>query len=151
MAEPSRPRVDEHGHLVTPQPERLGGRCVEDLCDALHLEEVVARSQRAELVGAALAGAVGHRPRVRVREAALRLGVLDVAGTSDAVLGQQDARSADEHSIQRVVGESQRAAMAGPDGNASRDLVHQALRAVAQLGGAPAGGRAVDVVAHAAR
>jgi hypothetical protein len=49
--------MDQHGHLVIVQAERLRGLSVENLSDSLDLEEVIAAAERAELVCPALARA----------------------------------------------------------------------------------------------
>ena len=57
---------------------------VEDAVDDLHFEEVVARAERAALVGAALDGAVADAVGVGAVEPAAGLGVLEVALRSPA-------------------------------------------------------------------
>ena len=75
-------------------PNAVGARRVDDLGDALHLDEVVARAERPELVGAARPGALGDRGRVGARPGSRRDSVsLDVLGGADAVFGSEDARA----------------------------------------------------------
>src|SRR4030095_15741704 len=72
MAEAARARVDHHGDDALGQAERARPRLVHGL-DGLDFEEVVARSERAELPLAALAGVSRHARWRRARPAALRL------------------------------------------------------------------------------
>src|SRR3954463_816474 len=74
VAEPARARVDEPVHLALAQAEARGRVAVDQLLDALDLDEVVARADGPELAGAALAGARGDLRRVGAVEAALGLG-----------------------------------------------------------------------------
>src|SRR6202007_884664 len=50
MAEPPRAGVDEDRNLVLEQPEGRGASAIKDLSDALNLEEMIAGSERTELI-----------------------------------------------------------------------------------------------------
>ena len=57
MPEPARAGTDQDGHLIMGQTEHLVRPVIEQLRDALQLEEMVARAERPELIGAADPGA----------------------------------------------------------------------------------------------
>ena len=61
------------------RPIRRGGLVVEDGIDDLHFEKMIARAERAALIGAAHDGAIADRVRLGAVEAAVGLGVFDVA------------------------------------------------------------------------
>ena len=79
VAEAARAGVDHDGDAARLQPEQAGGRGIVDLLHRLHLDEVVARAQRAQLGGAALAGPGAEGARRVERQAAARLDELQVA------------------------------------------------------------------------
>jgi hypothetical protein len=135
MAEAPRAGVDQHRHLVLAQAERLGRSRIEDPRHALHLEEVVARPERAELISAAQPGALRHRRRLGAGEAPFGFGVLDVLRGADAVLGQQDPRTLHQHPVKRRALQLQRPAVARADRHPPGDLVHERLGPPAQLRG----------------
>ena len=147
--------MDQHRELVLAQPERLGRDRVEHPRDALELDEVVAGPQRAELVGPARPRSLGHRGGIRSRQAALRLGALDVLRDADAVLGDEDRRALHQHAIERRTREPQRPAVAGAHRHTARDLVHERLAPSAELGRDQRQDEqpdaAVDVIADASR
>jgi hypothetical protein len=58
VSQTPRTGVDHDAELSGPQPERLGHRPVVDLVHRLHLEEVVAGSEAADLAEPALHGAL---------------------------------------------------------------------------------------------
>lgn len=62
--------MNEDRDLVLEQAERLGASTIMNLVDALNLEEMIARSQRAELIAPALVRAFRHRVRARYRQRA---------------------------------------------------------------------------------
>ena len=78
MTETSRSGVHEHRDLARLEPVCIGSGGVEDLVDALHLDEVVAGAHRPELSRAALPSALRYRGRVLAFEPPLRLRALDV-------------------------------------------------------------------------
>ena len=67
VAEAARARVDHHHHLAGRDPEGGGRLAVEDLVDHLHLEEMVAGAQAADLRQAALQGLPADRVGVGAR------------------------------------------------------------------------------------
>ena len=68
VAQPARAGVDHHAdHVLAPGPSPAAALVVEHLVDDLHLEEVVARAERAALVGAALERPVADAVRARRR------------------------------------------------------------------------------------
>ena len=72
--------VDLEHHLARLEPEGEGRLRIEDLGHLVQLQEVVARAEGAELVGAALAGPLAHRLRVGAREPPSLLAPLGVVG-----------------------------------------------------------------------
>ena len=137
------------------EPERLGGLLVEHRVDALQLDEVVARADRPELTGAPLAGPLGDGGGVGARQAATRLGGLQVVVRADAVLIDERARALRQQPVERRGLEPQAAAPAGARRDPAGDLVHERLATVAELVGLQAEREqphaAVDVVADPAR
>src|SRR5207249_3483026 len=86
MPEAARARVDHEGHVPRGEAEPLRGPRVVDLVHDLHLEEVVARAEGAELPPAALARAERHAIGIGAVEPALRLDVDEVRGVAVARL-----------------------------------------------------------------
>ena len=82
VAQAARAGVDHDADHVLFEAHDRGGVLVEDVIDDLHFEEVVARAERAALLRAALDGVVADRVRVGAVEAAVGLGVVDVARAS---------------------------------------------------------------------
>src|SRR5919109_4869932 len=73
VAEAARARVDQDCDLTVVQPQSFRRHAVVDTVDPLHLEEVVSRSERPELVRPALARPLRKGRRVGAVEASLRL------------------------------------------------------------------------------
>ena len=71
--------MDHDADLALVQPHRLRRFLVEDLVDDLDLHEVIARAQRAALVGAATERMVADEVGPRAVEEAVRFGVFDIA------------------------------------------------------------------------
>ena len=66
VSQSSRAGVDHHADQARPQPQRLGGALVVDPVDRLHLQEVVARAEAAELAPAALQRPLADPRRVGI-------------------------------------------------------------------------------------
>ena len=143
VAEAARAGVDQHRHLVRAQPERLAAaarrrssstRCSsrkwlpQPSVPSWSAPRARARSETARRVGAA--------------QAPVGLGALEVLRGADAVLARAAPRPARQHAVERRAGEPQRAAVAGADRHAARDLVHERLGAATELGGGRAAARA---------
>jgi hypothetical protein len=92
--------VDENGQLAQAQSKGLSGLRLVNRLDALELQEMVARAERADLVGAALAGAGRHGRRFRAVEAAARLGERQLVFRADAEILEQSARTEREHPLE---------------------------------------------------
>ena len=90
VAEPPRAGVDGDGDLPGLEPQGARRRAVVDLGDPLHLDEVIARSEGAELRPAALLGARGHLGRLRALEPAALLDVQQIVALAEAVLHRPD-------------------------------------------------------------
>ncbi len=80
-------------------PSARAAVLVVDLVHLLHLEEVVARAQRAELVAAAVLRGLAHRARVGVGQHAGLLAVLEVARGAQAA-PDRPARPVAQHPVQ---------------------------------------------------
>ena len=135
------------------RPQASGGDRVVNVRDALHLDEVVAGADGAQLTGAALPGALGHGGRVGSGKAAARLRALDVVAGSDPSLDER-AWTFAQHAVEVGPLEAQLSGLAHPGRDRARELVHEGLPAPVQL---RLGERkreqadaAVDVVADAA-
>ena len=132
---------------------RAAGRVV-DLVDVLHLGEVVARAQRAELIGAARESVVRHLRRVGSLEAAVLLERLEVARLAEPAL-DRPRRAPPQHGAEVVAAEM---LVRAPAAHAGRDVAVERLdhrnQRVPQIGAAEVGAQqpdaAVDVVADAA-
>ena len=81
VAEAAAAAVDHDADHVLFQPHDRGGFRVEDLIDDLDFEEVVARAERAALIGAARERPLADRGRVRPVEPAVGLGAFLIALT----------------------------------------------------------------------
>jgi hypothetical protein len=125
--------MDQHRHLVLAQAENISCPGIDDLRHALHLQEVVPRPERPELICAPHPRPVRHRHRIGARQTPLRFGVLDVLRRADPVLGQQDPRTVHQHPVERRALQPQRTAVAAADRHAPGDLVHQRLGAASEL------------------
>ncbi len=155
VAKPPRTRVDRHDHPALDEPERRRGGGVVDGVDRLHLEEVVARAEGAELAPAALERALRNGRGVGVRQAAPLLEVLEVV-----VLGEAPRAGPSgplrEHLAQLTLRQRQiRAARAQPRRHAGEERVHglveTRLELLARQLGREQAHSAVDVVTDAAR
>src|SRR5436190_23039239 len=124
MAETTRSGVDEYRHLPPAEAVRLRSR-IEDLVDALHLDEVVAGTHRPELPAAALLRAPRDRVRIGAVEPAVRLRAVDVLRTlrDDAAAFAQDALQVD--ALSAFASCARR--------NGARDLMHERRPPVAEL------------------
>ena len=155
VAEPARARVDQDRDLALAQAELLRGRAVDQLLDALDLDEVVARADRAELAGAPLARPRRDVPGVGALEAALGLGRADVVVAADPALLDEPPRPLLEHRVELGAAQRERPALARAGGHAPRDrLDERAAAAGVELAVRERGREqphaAVDVVADAA-
>ena len=135
------------------RPQARGGGRVVNVRDALHLDEVVAGADRAELAGAALLGALRDRCRVGPGQAAARLGALEVVRRPDPSLDERP-RPLAQHAVEVGAPEAQLPVLAHAGRHRARELVDERLPAPVQL---RLGERqreqadaAVDVVADAA-
>ena len=152
VAEPARAGVDEHGHLAHGEAEGLRRGRVEDLVDALHLEEVVARRRACRPGRGRAGGRAPTRPRGRRRAAVppTRSG-RDVLGSRRARSARGPSRSTASSSLRSEV---ERAAAARAGRDPPRELVHERLPPQPQLGlrerQREQADAAVDVVADAA-
>ena len=70
MPEPSRPAVDHDADSSSKEPEGGGDLWVVDVFDDLHLEEMVAGAEAADLSEASVPGSLAHLGGVRPGEAA---------------------------------------------------------------------------------
>ncbi len=71
--------MDHHAHLPWRNAHRPRRRVVEHPIDHLHLEKMIARTQRAALVGAAIQRPIAHIVRFGPFQTAVRFGVIDIA------------------------------------------------------------------------
>ena len=138
------------------EAERLGGRLVVDLRHAVHLEEVVAAPQRADLVGAAEPGARRHGPGIGGGEPAALLAALDVVRRGREAAPRRPARPLREHLVELGVGErGDGVARADAGGDVAVELGGDRVPARADHlrveRGRHEAHAAVDVVADAAR
>src|SRR5690606_1981874 len=83
VAKTSRAGVDHEGDLPLVEPEGGGRFFVEDLIDALHLEEVVAAAERAHLALASRERALAHRFGIRAAQAPALLAQLGVVAPGE--------------------------------------------------------------------
>ena len=86
MAESTRAAVDADHHLPWFQVEGVRGAAIEDLLHLLHLEIVIARTQRAHFVALAAFGLLRNLRRVSAGHAAMLLDALQVFLLSPAAL-----------------------------------------------------------------
>src|SRR5262245_56031943 len=86
MPEAARARMDHHGHLPRPNAECARSALVEDFVDHLDLEEVVARSECAELTAAAIERLGRYGGWIGARNAPLGLEAADVLSVSPTTL-----------------------------------------------------------------
>jgi hypothetical protein len=128
VAEPARAGVDQHRHLALPEAVHLRRGLVEDVFDALQLDEVVSRAHRAELAGAALARPLGDGRRVGARQAPAGLGALDVA------FARECSRAVAEDSVEIGAAVPSLIPLAGACGHGAGDLVHERLAPAAEFG-----------------
>ena len=84
VAETARAAVDHHRDRAELEAERPRRVLVVDALDLLHLEEVVARSQRAELIAAARLRALADRAGIGAVEHAAFLAVVEIAAGAEA-------------------------------------------------------------------
>src|SRR5262249_33713219 len=113
VAQAARAGGDHDAHQVLLPPQHAGGGFIEDVVDDLHFEEVVARAERAALLGAAGQGAVADAVGLGAVEPAAGLGVLGVARRAQAAA--QDVADALGHQLlQLLVVEVVAAALARP-------------------------------------
>src|SRR5262249_62059540 len=94
MAEAPRAGVDEHRHLHLSEPECARRLVVEKRVDALHFDEVVAGAHGPDLPAASFLGPLGDCIGIGAREAALRLGALDV------LIGAEGTRALAKKSVE---------------------------------------------------
>src|SRR5262249_11372019 len=124
VAEAARAAVDHHADHVLFQPQHRRGFLVEDLIDDLHFEEVVARAERAALLGAAGQGEVADVVGHGTVEAALGLGVLDIAARRQAA-ADQVARALGHELPQLLLVELVAARAAGAGGDVAEEIIYQ--------------------------
>ena len=86
VPESPRPAVDQDDDAVGFQPEHARGIGMENLVDASDFKEMIARSQRAQLVGPALPGTFVHCGRVGIRNAAVLFDEVELCGRPETVL-----------------------------------------------------------------
>jgi hypothetical protein len=79
MPEPARTAVNHDAHLVLSEPERRGDALVVDLGDLLNLQEVIGRTEAADLPEAPFTCALAHLLHVRVVDGAAVLAAPQVA------------------------------------------------------------------------
>ena len=102
---PRRPAVDHDRHgLPSSRPNARAAVRVVDLVDVLHLGEVVAGAERAELIGAALEGAVRDLRRVGAVEAAALFERLEIARLAEPAL-DRPRRASPQHRAELVAAE----------------------------------------------
>ena len=101
VAQPARAAVDEQRNLAVAQPEGLGRVIIENLGDVPHLQEVVARTKRAQLRAPALARLLADQPCLGPRQTAACLAVQQVFRRRQ-VLVQTPGRAAAKHFIHLV-------------------------------------------------
>ena len=154
VAEAPRAAVDHHGGHAAFEPHGAGRLLVVDLVHFLHLEEVVARAERAELVAAPALRALAHRARVGVGQHATLLAVIEVARRAQAAPDRPGGPVA-QHPVQvaRLEAHGTRGAHAAR--HLAEERVGQRLHVRSEFGaGEPRAHQphaAADVVAHGAR
>jgi hypothetical protein len=147
VAQPPRSTVDHHAEQVGPQAQRLGDRGVVDLLDRLHLQEMVARSEAAELPAPPLAGPVPDRPRIGVGDCAPVLAERQIVRLAEAMRdGVRRALTQNAVEFGRA-GRRQHAAAPHPARDGLVEAGHEAVHARRGLG--PGDGRGEQP--HAAR
>ena len=154
VAEAAGAGVDEHRELTFPESQDVGRRLVEDAVHLLHLDEVVAGADRAELPAAPLpAPARRRRPDRRPEESPRPRWRRDPRGC-EAALGQKGAAFAQDP-VELGGVEAEVAPPAHARGDRPREIADERLQPVLHLPVAHLGGEeadaAVDVIAHAAR
>jgi hypothetical protein len=125
--------MNEDSDLAPMQAERLRRGGVEDGFDLLYLDEVIPRAERADLARATQARALGHGVRACVRQAAIRLGVREIALGTDPALAHEHPRALGEQAVEIGSREVEIAAPAGSGWNRTGDLVDERLEAVAEV------------------
>src|SRR5262249_16011760 len=126
----------------------------EDMIDDLHFEEVVARAERAALLGAARLGVIADGVRVRAVEMSVRLRVLDVAALAVS-LADDVARPLREQPRHLAAAELVTARLAGGGGNVLEEAIDQLAQMVLHFAVEEIRPdqtyAAVDIVAHPPR
>ena len=116
----------------TLETERIRRRPIEDVLDALQLDEVVARTESAELTGAAVVRPCRDGGGIGSREASSGLGAFQVVLGPDPA-ADEDARPEAQNVVQHPARESKRAVPAGAGRNRPRDLVHEPFATPTEL------------------
>src|SRR5712671_1226611 len=124
MAEAPRAGVDEDRNLVLEQAEGRGASAVMDLRDALHLEEVIAGSERAQLIAPAFARARRYCVSACPRE---RAALFDRFGIGFARVSGPDrpAQAGVENVVHGAVVEREPPLVADPGRHVALDLRRQ--------------------------
>src|SRR5579875_4120436 len=155
MPEPPGSRVDEHGDLTRmPRPEDGCRGRVEDLIDALHFEEVIARAESAKLLEPACTGLLAHRIRRGTGDRALRLDARKILRPAEPPRDRPGSPMR-EHLVQIRLGQPKPPAGANARGHVlektvrKRPEVRRDLLVGERRGEQP--DPAVDVVSYAAR
>jgi hypothetical protein len=103
VAKPARSGVDEDGDLPFVETEHAGSASIEHFVDDLHLQEVVATSQRSELRMTSLTGALGNATRICAWQAAARFEKFQILFVSEAEPPHHAARDASEKSVPQMI------------------------------------------------
>jgi hypothetical protein len=134
MTEPTRAAVDHHTDLSDPQSVRRRHRLVEHGVDDLHLQEVVARSQTADLAQPPQDGPLAHLPKIGVGNRAAILAAVEVTGDPVSLLDRVP-RAAEKDLFELVAsGELPDTTRASPPGSRPTEPVHQSLEDRLELG-----------------
>ena len=123
---PARAGVDHHDDLAGRDAEGARGPVVEHVVHHLHLDEVVAGAEAADLGPAAVERLAAHRGRVRPRHHAALLGVREVVRGRQPALGQEGDPLFGEP-LELAVLEAQGAVRPRSLGHTAHQLVHQRL------------------------
>ena len=146
--------MDQHGQASLAQPEGLRAGRIEDALDPLQLDEVVPCTERSELARPASVRTLGDHRRVGARQAAARLGAIEVLLATEPT-GDQSARPVREHLVQLLARQPERPVLSRTRRDRPRELVNERLAPLPKLdfrqGQDEQANPAVDVVADAAR
>lgn len=126
VTQPAGPAVDHHAHLALAKTEGCGRPGIVHLLDRLYLEEVVARSQAADLPEPALHGPRIHLGRVGAAHSTLVFAPLQVPVRPVAAF-HGVAGAAEQYLLQfGVPGQPPHRAAPEPTGDGGVEPVHQA-------------------------